>query len=137
MLFLNGDNFDSYEEYSRRYYALNTVAEEFYHGKLIVDGYDPKAFDNCEDCIRYRLTRTAEVAKSGDYDCFTTTLTISPHKDSAEINRIGREVGEQTGIPFLGLDLKKAGGFGKSVHRSREIGIYRQSYCGCKKSVRE
>jgi predicted adenine nucleotide alpha hydrolase (AANH) superfamily ATPase len=103
----------------------------------IVEKYIPRTFENCEQCIAYRLTRCAEYAKSRGYDCFTTTLTISPHKDTAMVNKIGRDVSAFYGVPFLELDLKKNGGFARSVEMSKKLGLYRQNYCGCARSVRK
>jgi hypothetical protein len=137
-LFFNGDNFDSKEEYERRLKAMRVVAKELYRTSLLVTPlYRPRVFESCDDCIRYRLERTANLAKRDRYDYFTTTLTISPHKDTEMVNRIGREVSAQVGIPFLELDLKKNDGFNTTVRMSREYAVYRQRYCGCKKSMRE
>jgi len=124
--FFDGDNFDSEDEYQKRLEAMLVVAPD-----TIVMPYNPKTFDSCEGCIRYRLERCANYAKANGYQCFTTTLTVSPHKDSDMVNRIGREIGGQSGIAFVEYDLKKDGGFQKTVARSKELGLYRQKYCGC------
>jgi hypothetical protein len=63
-------------------------------------------------------------------------LTVSPKKDAAMVNRVGREEGERSGIRFVEADLKKGDGYLKSVLASREMGLYRQNYCGCKYSFR-
>jgi hypothetical protein len=136
-LFFCGDNFNSKAEYNKRYKALYTVYKKLYDTKLLSIDYKRKVFNSCEDCIRERLLETAEMAYVHEYDAFTTTLTISPHKNTELVNRIGREVGEQMCIPFLELDLKKNGGFEKSVRVSKELGIYRQRYCGCQNSMRQ
>jgi len=133
--FFNGDNFDTSEEYRRRLAAFNTVSKH-YKIESIVEPYSEKIFEKCEDCIKYRLECCAQVAKEQNFDCFTTTLTVSPHKDTATVNQIGREVAVEYGVPFLELDLKKNGGFEKTVKASKELGIYRQNYCGCAKSRR-
>jgi len=126
--FFNGDNFDTLEEYKRRLDAFNKLDE-----KKIIEPYSPKSFENCDECIRYRLVRCAKAAIQNGYNCFTTTLTISPHKNTEQINNIGRAIGQEYGIEFIEQDLKKDGGFQKSVVRSKELGMYRQRYCGCKK----
>ena len=130
--YFNGDNFDTKNEYESRLYALRRVCSG-----IILDLYNPKEFTDCQDCIRYRLQKCAETAKNHGFDCFTTTLTVSPHKNTAMINRIGREVGKAVGIPFVEYDLKKDGGFEKTVKISKELGLYRQKYCGCARSVRQ
>ena len=133
-LHFNGDNFDSKEEYDRRLEALELTHPVT---RLVVDAYNYKLFESCEECIAYRLGKAAVVARESGFDMFTTTLTVSPHKNTELVNRIGREIGSRIGVEFLELDLKKGGGFEKSVRRSQELGIYRQRYCGCKNSMRE
>jgi hypothetical protein len=53
------------------------------------------------------------------------------------VNRVGREEGERAGIRFAEADLKKGDGYLKSVRASKEMGLYRQRYCGCKYSFRQ
>ena len=52
------------------------------------------------------------------------------------VNRVGREEGERSGIRFVEADLKKGDGYLKSVRASKEMGLYRQRYCGCRYSLR-
>jgi len=129
--FFNGDNFDSRAEYDRRRSAMMTV-EVAFDFESIIESYNPRTFENCGDCIRYRLERCATFAHYGGFDCFTTSLTVSPHKSTQQVNQIGQEVSKKVGVPFVELDLKKNGGFQKSIAMSKELGLYRQNYCGCK-----
>ena len=110
--------------------------------------YDPEAFEaiseglkgekeggaRCAECFRLRLERTARAAKEGAFDYFTTTLTVSPHKNSRLLNKIGQETGEKFGVEFLCSDFKKAKGFDRSLELSEEYALYRQEYCGCRYS---
>ncbi len=89
----------------------------------------------CLLCYRIRLEKTAAFAKENGIDSFTTTLSISPHKDASSINRIGLEIAKKYGINFYESDFKKDNGFGKSVRLSKELGLYRQKYCGCRYSA--
>lgn len=91
----------------------------------------------CCNCYRFRLERAAELAKELGYDYFATTLSISPHKNSQDINRIGEEVAEAVGVKHLPSDFKKKGGFKRSVELSDQLGLYRQDYCGCVYSMKE
>ena len=63
-------------------------------------------------------------------------LSISPHKDSKVIIRTGESLAARIGIDFYRTDLKKKGGFKKAMDLSRKYSFYRQSYCGCKYSIR-
>ncbi len=83
-------------------------------------------------CFRLRLGRTAEKAKAEGFDLFTTTLTVSPHKNAEVINGIGAELGESRGVRWLPSDFKKREGYKRSIQICRELGIYRQDYCGCR-----
>ena len=85
----------------------------------------------CAVCFRLRLDRTAREAKARGFDCFATTLTVSPLKNAKLINTIGFAVAEEVGVKYLPSDFKKRGGYLHSVKLSEEYGLYRQDYCGC------
>ena len=85
----------------------------------------------CEACFRLRLGETAKLAEKGGFDYFTTTLSISPLKDAALLNRIGEEAGAYYGVRHFPSDFKKRDGYRRSVELSKEYGLYRQDYCGC------
>lgn len=96
----------------------------------------PEGGERCLVCFRQRLEKTAQAAKAHGYDFFTTTLTVSPHKNAENLNRIGAEVSRETGVPFLPADFKKRSGYLRSLQLSAEYGLYRQDYCGCVYSKR-
>ena len=104
-----------------------------------VKGYEdcPEGGDRCGICFEMRLRTTAQAALEGGYDCFTTTLTISPLKNAARLNEIGERVGAEYGIPFLPSDFKKKNGYKRSIELSREFDLYRQNFCGCAFSKRD
>jgi predicted adenine nucleotide alpha hydrolase (AANH) superfamily ATPase len=95
---------------------------------------EPERGRRCEACVRLRLRETARKASELGVPAFGTVLTVSPKKDAAMVNRVGREEGERAGVRFVEADLKKGNGFLSSVAASREMGIYRQRYCGCRYS---
>ena len=74
--------------------------------------------------------------KEHGYDYFTTTLSISPHKNADWLNEIGEELGEQYGIMFLHSDFKKKNGYKRSIELSKKYNLYRQNFCGCEFSRR-
>lgn len=134
------------EEFIKRLDALKTVVAHYEGVKLIVPEQSGEEFERiadglwtlpeggkrCERCFELRLEKTAEyVASCGEYDCFATTLTVSPHKNAALINAIGKLAGEKYGVCYLASDFKKCDGYLNSTKLSKELGIYRQSYCGC------
>lgn len=87
--------------------------------------------ERCFKCYRLRLEEAARFAKEQGFDFFTTTLSISPLKNAAKLNEIGRELEEQYGIPYLYSDFKKKEGYKQSTQISGEYQMYRQYYCGC------
>ena len=72
-----------------------------------------------------------------NFDYFTTTLTISPLKDSQKINEIGNELANEYCVQWLPSDFKKKEGYKRSIELSKEYNLYRQNYCGCIYSKKE
>ena len=98
---------------------------------------EPEKGIRCHKCYELRLRRTAKVAKEKGFDFFTTTLTISPMKDSAVLNEIGQKVALEEGVNWLPSDFKKREGYKRSTELSKEYDMYRQDYCGCVYSYRD
>lgn len=87
--------------------------------------------ERCFGCFELRLRKTAEEAKQGGFDYFTTSLTISPLKNAQKINEIGLAVAEEYDVNWLPSDFKKKEGYKRSIELSAEYNLYRQNYCGC------
>ena len=85
----------------------------------------------CAVCFKLRLNYTASLAKKENFDYFGTTLTVSPHKNSDIINKIGSLLEKEYGVKYLYSDFKKKDGYKKSVEISKKYNLYRQDYCGC------
>ena len=94
---------------------------------------EPERGKRCDRCFRYSLMRTYEATLDKKFEAFTTSLTVSPHKPSTLIFQVGQLISPSL---FLAIDFKKHDGFKHSLQRSEELGLYRQSYCGCEFSVR-
>ena len=92
---------------------------------------EPENGERCSVCFRLRLEKTAVFALEHGFDCFCTTLTVSPHKNSAVINRIGEDISKEYGIKWIHSDFKKKDGYLHSTRLAREYGLYRQDFCGC------
>ena len=108
--------------------------ETFYEAVKGLEG-EPEGGKRCEKCYELRLLEAAKEAKAGDYDYFTTTLTISPLKSADKLNEIGRRLGTEYGVAYLPSDFKKKNGYKRSIELSKKYGLYRQDYCGCEFSV--
>ncbi|MBE6625752.1 MAG: epoxyqueuosine reductase QueH [Ruminococcaceae bacterium] len=145
-LFFHNPNIYPEEEFTVRLDELNRfVRDAGYSSSVISPEYDsaeffdavrgmenlPEGGERCRVCYALRLRRTAEAAKSGGFDYFTTTLSISPYKNAEWLNEIGAELEAEYGISYLFSDFKKKNGYKRSIELSGEYGLYRQDYCGC------
>jgi len=92
---------------------------------------EPEGGARCTLCYEMRLKETAKRAGYGDYDLFTTTLSVSPYKDAKLLNDIGERIAVEHDIKYLRADFKKHDGYIRSVELSKIYGLYRQNYCGC------
>ncbi|HEY9765274.1 MAG TPA: epoxyqueuosine reductase QueH [Chroococcales cyanobacterium] len=132
------------EEYDLRLRELDKVSK-FWNLPILPVEYDPELWnrlaweyregmersERCRICFSMRLEETARLALEGGFDCFGTVLTVSPHKNAAWILEAGRAAAQKFGLSFLERDFKKGGGYQNTVQVSRELGIWRQNYCGC------
>ena len=60
------------------------------------------------------------MAKEEQFDYFTTTLSISPLKDSQKLNEIGQALEKEYGVKYLHSDFKKKNGYKRSIELSKE-----------------
>ena len=97
----------------------------------------PEGGERCFRCYRLRMEEAAKLAKEGNFDYFTTTLSISPLKNAQKINEIGQELAAVYEVCHLPSDFKKKNGYQRSIELSKEYGLYRQNFCGCVYSRRE
>ncbi len=91
----------------------------------------PEGGERCRKCFELRLSVSAEYAAANGFEYFTTSLTISPLKNSQLLNELGLAVGESYGVKYLTSDFKKQNGAKRSIELSKKYGLYRQDYCGC------
>ena len=144
LLFANS-NIDTREEFDRRLReaeklaavdGVPVVALPYDHEEWLREvaaGYEhePEKGERCARCFRYNLGKAAEYAKAHGFDAFTTSLTVSPHKVSITIFSAAVDAEKASGSHFAPWDFKRHGGYDHSVKRAMELGLYRQSYCGC------
>lgn len=145
VLFYNPNMIDQ-EEFDKRYLEqekIIAVLDANIH--LVKVAYDSQVFyeavkgyedleegqERCEKCFNLRLDEAGLYAKAHGFDFFTTTLSISPMKNAALLNELGRVIGQKHGVEYLESDFKKKNGYKISVDLSRTYDLYRQDYCGC------
>jgi predicted adenine nucleotide alpha hydrolase (AANH) superfamily ATPase len=149
LLFYN-PNIHPRKEYKKRkkevkkisfFYDLDVIMGKYNHNNWLnkIDGYqtEKEGGERCVLCYEDRLEETVRMAKDGKFDLFTTTLTVSPHKNADKINEIGRNLGREYGVPFLEKNFKKQDGFKKASQLSKQLKLFRQNYCGCEFSKRK
>ena len=147
-LFFYNPNISPQAEYDFRAAELCRLVKEMGLSdriSVLFGRYDPQAFTDmakglellpegggrCKKCYALRLEESARVAEEGQFDFYTTTLSISPHKNAEWLNEIGEEMGAHYGVRYLTSDFKKKNGYKRSCELSVQYGLYRQDYCGC------
>lgn len=90
----------------------------------------------CYECYKFRMKKLQEVAIQKNFDYFTTTLSVSPHKNSIWINEIGKSLTTDK-CKYLYSDFKKENGYLDSTILAKKYNLYRQHYCGCEFSLQE
>ncbi len=144
MGFFYPHNIHPYTECLKRKETLQAYAEavdlKVIHGR----GYDLTGFlqnvafretHRCRFCYHDRLRTTALMARRGKFDAFSTTLLYSKFQNHEAVRSIGESVGQSVGIPFHYEDFRP--GWKEGIETSKEMGLYRQPYCGCIFSEKE
>jgi len=125
-------------ELIRRADSLRMYVEARKFNAVIIDNYNIELFesevvgksgDRCLNCYRLRLEATANYAIRNRFDCFSTTLLLSPYQKHDLIRLAGEEASRKYGVSFYYRDLRPF--YNESIKRSKEMGLYRQKYCGC------
>lgn len=141
VVYFYNPNLDTLEEFNKRLEAQKIVCD-YHNVELIIEPYcaqeyldyikgfeqEPERGLRCNKCIELRLLKTFQKAKDLGIGEFTTSLVISPHKNFTKISELGKNISEN----YLAVDFKKKDGFLKTNNLSKELGLYRQNYCGCK-----
>lgn len=147
-------NIQPREEFDKRLFYQKKIIAELptpHPVSLLVADYDGETYENavqnltdepeggarCTVCFDLRLKKTAEIAKAQGFEYFTTTLTVSPHKNAPLINELGEVIAREVGVKFLPSDFKKRSGYLRSLQLSEQYELYRQNYCGCLYSKKE
>ncbi|MDD2401868.1 MAG: epoxyqueuosine reductase QueH [Clostridia bacterium] len=137
-------NIHPYTEFIKRLETFKEYAEEINFSVIVDDNYGLEEYlrnvvfregDRCRVCYSMRLRKTAQIARKGKFDAFTTTLLVSPFQNHQLIKDMGEAIGTEIGVPFYYQDFRP--GFKEGVIKSKEENMYRQQYCGCIYSERD
>jgi predicted adenine nucleotide alpha hydrolase (AANH) superfamily ATPase len=144
MGFFYRHNIHPWSECLKRQETLESYARQIDLRLIIQEGYELEGFiqnvvyrekDRCTYCYHDRLRTTALLAKRGKFDYFSTTLLYSKFQKHAMIKSIGESIGKSIGVPFFYEDFRT--GWKEGINTSKNLGLYRQQYCGCIYSEKE
>ena len=136
--FFFNPNIHPYQEYQKRLDTLRQYSEKVGLKVIYRDEYLLEEFlrnvchrpeERCQYCYSIRLEATAQESKKGGFDQFSTTLLQSAQQNHNLIKETGERLAQEIGIPFYYEDFRK--GWRKGGEVSKEMGLYRQQYCGC------
>jgi predicted adenine nucleotide alpha hydrolase (AANH) superfamily ATPase len=105
--------------------------DEFLQGVVFREAFGVR----CQYCYHKRLEATAQVAKHGKFDAFTTTLLYSKFQNHKLICDIAASLSKEYGVRFYYEDFRL--GWKEGIEVSKKLGMYRQQYCGCIYSERD
>ena len=136
-------NIHPYDEFLRRQESTKIACVTKNIPVIILDDFDKEKWENysgikqnrCSMCYNTRLDMVSKYAKENSFTHFTTTLLVSPYQNKDLIKSEGERLAEIYGINFLYSDFSE--GFREGQKQAKELGLYRQKYCGCIKSLSE
>ena len=146
-VFFFNPNIHPADEWRKRRDAMREVAArlnvplleegEAVNGGLWVRALDgvTKEGERCRLCYRPRMERTAHLAREMGFDAFTTSLLYSRYQHHETIIDEAERAFGLYGAPFLYRDFRPW--WWDGIAMSKELGIYRQKWCGCILSMKE
>lgn len=145
--FFFNPNIHPAEEWKKRRDAMREVAERLNvplleEGSPVNPGHWVRALegnvregDRCRRCYRPRMERTAMLAVEQGFDAFTTSLLYSRYQHHESIREEAERAASAYGANFLYRDFRPW--WWDGIAMSKELGIYRQKWCGCILSMKE
>ncbi|MEL7610300.1 MAG: epoxyqueuosine reductase QueH [Bacillota bacterium] len=138
VMFWYNPNIHPFTEYEGRRNALRDYASIQKLELIEQGGYGLRRFiagvgtnfdERCEYCYSARLKEVARYAAEHGFDCFSTTLLISPYQKHERIREIGEREAAENNVRFLYRDFRPL--FRAGQQSAREMNLYMQKYCGC------
>ena len=139
IMFWYNPNIHPFSEYNSRLEGLGTLARTenlevvsegaSYGLRFFLDALDGDFVNRCDKCYKMRLDAAAGYARDRGFDGFSTTLLISPYQRHERLRELGKLASEAYGVPFIYRDFRPL--FREGQRIARDLGLYRQKYCGC------
>lgn len=89
----------------------------------------------CRACYGLRLAEACRVAETRGFTHVGTTLAVSPYQLFETCNEVLERLCAARGLMPVIRDFRPY--YPEATRRSRELGMYRQNYCGCRFSAAE
>ncbi len=143
-------NIHPYQEYQRRLMALGFYSQRVNLPIIYQDTYELEKWlktvegrwamyegerSRCNICYKQRMEFTARTAHENKFDYFTTTILYSKFQNHDLIKRLGQQLEKKYEVKFFYQDFRE--GWKRGIDISRDMGLYRQQYCGCIFSEKE
>ncbi|MDO4539455.1 MAG: epoxyqueuosine reductase QueH, partial [Coriobacteriales bacterium] len=140
-------NIQPMDEHDLRLRTLSAWAHDVAHVEVIVAGDDralwertvaPAGFDRerrCRACYALRLGESCRIAQQEGFSHISTTLAVSPYQLFDTCSELLVALARQHGLTPIVRDFRPY--YPEATRESRELGMYRQNYCGCRFSAAE
>lgn len=140
-------NIQPVAEHDLRLETLQAWARDVAHVKVIVAGDDREKWERgvaphgfgrearCRACYALRLAESCRVAKEQGFTHISTTLAVSPYQLFDTCGDVLFALAKAHGLTPIWRDFRPY--YPTATTRSRELGMYRQNYCGCRFSAAE
>jgi ribonuclease HII len=143
-LFWYNPNIQPKEEYNKRFFYAKELSK-IYNLPLLSEKYEvkkwfklttglenePEGGKRCEICFEMRLFKTVKIAKKYNFEFFSTSLSVSPFKNTELINKIGENLAQKHHLEYFPINIDKKIASKIELELSKKFNFYRQKYCGC------
>ncbi len=140
-------NIQPVAEHDLRLRTLLGWARDVAHVEVVVAGDDRAAWERlvapagmdrdrrCRGCYALRVEELCRVARERGFERVSTTLAVSPYQLFDACGEVLRARAAAHGLEAVWRDFRPE--YPRATAESRELGMYRQSYCGCRFSAAE
>ena len=115
--------------------GIQTIIQDTYALESFLDGALKRGVKRCEYCYELRLRQTAIMATEQGYNAFSSTLLYSKYQNHELICEIAHKLASEYHLEFYYRDFRVY--WQEGIELSKELGMYRQKYCGCIFSERD
>ena len=147
MICWTNPNIQPVEEHDLRLRTLLSWAHDVANVDVIVAADDrdawergvaPAGFDRvrrCRACYALRLAESCRAARERGFSHISTTLAVSPYQLFDDCTELLVSLANAQGLTAVVRDFRPY--YPKATQEARELGLYRQNYCGCRFSAAE